>query len=103
VLGVSAAGPAIEELLEHGLLQPFDGRCTFHPLLREFLRQKLAADDPERASAFARSAADDALEHDRPDEAFPVLAWAAWPAAGPADDGWGGDKCVPGAPCSSGG
>jgi LuxR family maltose regulon positive regulatory protein len=70
VLGLSGVRGAIEQLIENGLLQPVDGRSAFHPLLRTFLMQKLAEVDPGTASALARRAADDAVEHGRPDEAF---------------------------------
>jgi LuxR family maltose regulon positive regulatory protein len=72
VLGVTGAGAVIDQLLENGLLQPLDGRSAFHPLLRDFLRQKLATADPDEASALARRAADDAVARDRPDEAFEI-------------------------------
>ncbi|MDQ3865424.1 MAG: LuxR C-terminal-related transcriptional regulator [Actinomycetota bacterium] len=60
VLGVAGAASALERLVDVGLVRESEGtRLRFHPLLREFLREKLRADDEPRFV----SVAEHAIEH----------------------------------------
>ena len=50
VLGIADPSELVERLRLEGLLEPVDGAFRFHPLLQEFLRQKLETEEPETAA-----------------------------------------------------
>jgi LuxR family maltose regulon positive regulatory protein len=84
-LGLEGAAVALQRLEREGLLVPaVDGGFRFHPLVRDFLLEKLRQSDPGRAAALARAAVEDARAHGRGEEAF-ELALAAGDRAAAAD------------------
>lgn len=71
VLGLPGAGRILETLGEKGLVhESGETEYVFHPLLRDYLRQKLEAEDRESFLAVAARAAEDARAGRRWDEAL---------------------------------
>ena len=71
VLGLPGAGPIFATLAEKGLLhESGQAEYAFHRLLRDFLRQKLEAEDRETFLAVAGRAAEEARAARRWDEAL---------------------------------
>jgi LuxR family maltose regulon positive regulatory protein len=70
VLGLAGAEDAIDRLASAGLLQPAGDGLRFHPLLRDFLRQKLRLEEPEAEPELAVAAAEAAAASGRIEEAF---------------------------------
>jgi ATP/maltotriose-dependent transcriptional regulator MalT len=78
VLGLQHPGAAIEVLRDDGLLHPTGtGRFRFHPLLREFLLRKLAAERPEERHRLYEHAIRHARSLSRWEEAFELALEAA--------------------------
>jgi LuxR family transcriptional regulator, maltose regulon positive regulatory protein len=77
VLGFERPGAAIETLRDDGLLHPTrTGRLRFHPLLRQFLVQKLESERPAQRDALYTAAIEHARAGSRWQDAF-ELAVAA--------------------------
>jgi LuxR family maltose regulon positive regulatory protein len=73
VLGIEDPGPLLLRLRDEDLLHEIpSGELVFHPLLHDFLRRRLEADDPERLDALRREVVADARAHGRWEEAFDV-------------------------------
>ncbi len=70
ILGLGGSHAIVARLLDEGLLEQVGLTYRFHPLLREFLRRKLTADEPELAVTLADAAATHAASTGRVEEAF---------------------------------
>ena len=71
VLGFDNPEPDLLRLRDEGLLHEIPtGELVFHPLIQDFLRRRLEADDPERLAALRSRVVDDARTHARWEEAF---------------------------------
>jgi LuxR family maltose regulon positive regulatory protein len=71
VLGFDDPEPILERLRDEDIIhESATGDLRFHPLLREFLRHRLQADDPESFAQSARLLVDDARARGRWEEAF---------------------------------
>ncbi|MEO8290554.1 MAG: LuxR C-terminal-related transcriptional regulator [Gaiellaceae bacterium] len=71
VFGLAEAEGALNRLQEEGVLHDVvGGGLRFHPLLREFLRKKLEAEDPELEGRLRALAVEDARLGGRLEEAF---------------------------------
>lgn len=80
VVGVERPALAIAHLEAEGLLHPVgSGRLRFHPLLREFLLQKLRTDDPERAEGLYERAIAVARREGRWEDAFELAVESGRP------------------------
>jgi LuxR family maltose regulon positive regulatory protein len=73
-LGLAGADGAIDHLAGEGLLQPAGDGFRYHPLLRDFLRHKLRAEQPGREDELLARAIDAADAAGRADEAFALAA-----------------------------
>jgi LuxR family maltose regulon positive regulatory protein len=77
VLGLAGAEAALQRLTDDALLTPGgDGGQRFHPLLRDFLRRKLDADEPQLAAEMVDRVLDWARREHRWEEAFEVAVEA---------------------------
>ena len=73
VLGLDDPEPLLLRLSHEGLLHEVPGgELIFHPLIHDFLRRRLEADDPRRLAILRSKVVDDAKEHARWEEAFDV-------------------------------
>ncbi|HEU4450746.1 MAG TPA: LuxR C-terminal-related transcriptional regulator [Gaiellaceae bacterium] len=74
VLGFDDPEPILEGLRDEDLLHEAatEGELRFHPLLREFLRRRLQAEDPDAFADLALRVIDDARECARWEDAFAV-------------------------------
>ena len=80
VLGFDDPEPVLLRLRDEGLLHEIPtGELVFHPLIQDFLRRRLEADDPERLAALRRLVVDDARTHARWEEAFDLSLQAGRP------------------------
>jgi DNA-binding CsgD family transcriptional regulator len=80
VLGFDNPEPDLLRLRDEGLLHEIPtGELVFHPLIQDFLRRRLEADDPERLAALRRRVVDDARTHARWEEAFDLSLQAGRP------------------------
>jgi LuxR family maltose regulon positive regulatory protein len=70
MLGLAGSQAIVARLVDEGLLEQVGMTYRFHPLLREFLRRKLIADQPELAVTLADAAATHAATTGRVEEAF---------------------------------
>jgi LuxR family maltose regulon positive regulatory protein len=79
VLGLEDPGPLLERLHHEDLLHEIPaGDLVFHPLIRDFLRRRHEANDPQGSVELTRRVIDDALAHDRWEEAFELAVQAGW-------------------------
>ncbi len=71
VLGLEDPEPQLVALRHEDLLHEVpSAELVFHPLLHDYLRRRLAADDPERLDGLRRLVVEDARAHGRWEEAF---------------------------------
>ncbi len=71
VLGLPNPEPVLIRLRNEDLLHEIpSGELVFHPLIHDFLRRRLEADDPARLDALRRRVIDDARQRARWEEAF---------------------------------
>ena len=76
LLGLDDPEPILDRLTEEGLLQASSpGEFSFHPLLREFLRRKLEAEQPEIAGALSEKVISNARSAGRWEEAFDLTMY----------------------------
>ena len=79
VLGLEDPEPLLERLRHEDLLHEIPaGDLVFHPLIRDFLRRRHEANDPQGSVELTRRVIDDALAHDRWEEAFELAVQADW-------------------------
>jgi ATP/maltotriose-dependent transcriptional regulator MalT len=74
IRGERTEAPAVDRLIDEGLLTRESRELFFHPLLRDFLRRKLRAQDPQRAAELLEQAISDARSEHRAEEAFELAA-----------------------------
>jgi LuxR family maltose regulon positive regulatory protein len=71
VLGLEDPEPLLVRLRDEDLLHEISsGEFVFHPLIHDFLRRRLDADDPAALASLRRRVIDDAKKHARWEEAF---------------------------------
>jgi len=71
VLGFADPEPMLERLRDEDLLHEIGaGELFFHPLLRDFLRRRLEADNPQAFAEKTEKVIEDARQHARWEEAF---------------------------------
>jgi DNA-binding CsgD family transcriptional regulator len=71
VLGLEDPEPLLIRLRDEDLLHEISsGEFVFHPLIHDFLRRRLEADDPAALALLRRRVIDDAKKHARWEEAF---------------------------------
>ena len=73
-LGLDGAAEVIDHLAGEALLQPVGAGFRYHPLLRDFLRRKLRAEQPAREQELLVEAVETALAAGRVDEAFELAS-----------------------------
>ena len=79
VLGFEDPEPLLGRLRGEDVLHEIpSGELVFHPLIRDFLRRRLEADDPEGAEELTRLVIDDAKQHGRWPEAFELCIQSGW-------------------------
>jgi LuxR family transcriptional regulator, maltose regulon positive regulatory protein len=79
VLELEDPEPLLKRLRHEALLHEIpSGELVFHPLIRDFLRRRHEADDPRGSVELTRKVIDDALAHDRWEEAFELAVQAGW-------------------------
>jgi ATP/maltotriose-dependent transcriptional regulator MalT len=74
VLGVADAAAGLRRLADAAIVREERGRLRFHPLLRDFLRARLAAEQPELAAAVAARAIARARREGSWEEAFELAS-----------------------------
>jgi len=80
VLGLGPCEALLLRLRDEALLHEIPtGELVFHPLIHDFLRRRLEADDPERLAALRRKVVDDARASSRWEEAFDLSLQAGHP------------------------
>jgi LuxR family maltose regulon positive regulatory protein len=80
VLELENPEPLLMKLRDEDLLHEIPGgELVFHPLIHDFLRRRLEADDPDSLAVLRRKVIDDAKEHTRWEEAFELSLQAGRP------------------------
>jgi LuxR family transcriptional regulator, maltose regulon positive regulatory protein len=80
VLELDDCEPLLLRLRDEALLHEIPtGELVFHPLIHDFLRRRLEADDPEHLARLRRKVVEDARAHSRWEEAFDLSLQAGRP------------------------